>query len=167
MERFLFRKQLQLLKCCSPVGIDNSRWRLFWFELVSGFFLLHLCRWRGSGLMTIFCLKLAVFSKPLPTFEERGNESTKIQFWWYISLFPLPTNGKSAPQYRTRKIIISVADKVVDISNSTIGNKSKTSSIGWVSFSIGMIKYLQLGNKTSYGPPLPCLHPIIGFRLQS
>ena len=31
--------------------------------------------------MTIFCLKLAVFSKPLPTFEELGNESTKIQFW--------------------------------------------------------------------------------------
>ena len=31
--------------------------------------------------MTIFCLKLAVFSKPLPTFEELGNEATKLQFW--------------------------------------------------------------------------------------
>ena len=30
--------------------------------------------------MTIFCVKLAVFSKPLPTFEELGVESTKIQF---------------------------------------------------------------------------------------
>ena len=27
--------------------------------------------------MTIFCLKLAVFSKPLPTFEELGNEATR------------------------------------------------------------------------------------------
>ena len=110
MERFLFRKQLQLLKCCSPVGIDSIRWRLFWFELVSGFFLLHLCRWRRRGLMTIFCVKLAVFSKPLPTFEELGNKSTKIQFWmnfhpiqlgWRNGYFGLTTTNQSIEQSKS------------------------------------------------------------------
>ena len=31
--------------------------------------------------MTIFCLELAVFSKPLPTFEELGNEATHRTLW--------------------------------------------------------------------------------------
>ena len=37
--------------------------------------------------MTIFCLELAVFSKPLPTFEELGNEATQLPFCLYLLSF--------------------------------------------------------------------------------
>ena len=86
-ERFReFEKELQPKKCCSPVRFDNSRQRLFWFELDSRFCLLVLLRWRRRGLTAVFLLKFAFFSKPFQkvlvceTFKVQVDSSRVSQF---------------------------------------------------------------------------------------